>query len=849
MKLMILDGNSLVNRAYYGIRPLTTRNGFNTNAIYGFLNILYRLENEESPDALCAAFDLKAPTFRHLMYDGYKATRHGMPDELAEQMPVLKEVLTALRIPIYQLEGWEADDILGTAGRICRDAGWDCVIVTGDRDSLQLVDERVTVKLVTTKGGQTLTTRYDPEKFLLDYGFEPIHLIDLKALMGDSSDNIPGVKGVGEKTAMALVQFYGSIDRLYEQMPNIFMAPDTPAKPGVVKKLAEGEEQARMSFTLASIRTDAPISFTPEDNLVREPDRTALRELFLMLEFTRLMDRYRLNEPDTPQAAGNAPALTTLSDFPGSGEPFALALDLESGQAAVATSNGVLTFPLDARRAQLYAMLTSDAPRCCADCKKLYHDMDRLALPAGTGWFDVSLAGYLLDPSRNDYSVSALSSHYLGQALSENSPAACAASVLALRPVLEDLLEKQGLRTLYDTVELPLCRVLADMELFGIAVDREALTAFSKLLSGQIDTLQTQIYELAGETFNINSPQQLGVILFEKLGLPAGKKTKTGYSTSADVLEKLKNKHPVVQAVLDYRTLAKLNSTYAEGLLKVIADDGRVHTTFQNMVTATGRLSSTDPNLQNIPVRTELGGEFRKMFVARPGWVLVDADYSQIELRVLAHIANDQRMQSAFQRGEDIHRATASQVFGVDPEDVTPEMRRGAKAVNFGIVYGISEFSLAEDIGVSRKEAKAYIESYLEKYSGIRDYMHNIVEQARRDGYVTTLLGRRRYLPELTSKNFNLRSFGERCAMNTPIQGSAADIIKLAMVRAAAALEREGLEARLALQVHDELIVECPEQEAAQVMVLLEREMEQVVELSVPLLAEAKQGKSWYDTK
>lgn len=847
MKLMILDGNSIVNRAYYGIRPLTTRSGFNTNAIYGFLNILHRLENEESPDALCVAFDLKAPTFRHLMYDGYKATRHGMPDELAEQLPALKEVLSALRIPIYQLEGWEADDILGTVGRLCGASGWECVIVTGDRDSLQLVDERVIVKLVTTKGGQTLTTRYNPAKFREDYGFDPIHLIDLKALMGDSSDNIPGVKGVGEKTAMALIQHYGSIDRLYGEMPNIFMAPETPAKPGVVKKLTEGEEQARMSYTLATIRTDAPIAFNPEDNMTQKPDKAALRELFLKLEFVRLMDRYRLNEPDAPETAGDTPVLTVLSAFPEPGEPFALTLDLEAGQGVVATSAGVLPFPLDARRAQLHALLTSDAPRCCADCKALYHALDRLVLPAGTGWFDVSLAGYLLDPSRGDYGAAALAARYIGQ--TPDGPAASAAAILALRPVLEQLLDEQGMRTLYDTVELPLCRVLADMERVGVAVDRDALTAFGGLLSGQIDALQTQIYELAGETFNINSTQQLGAILFEKLGLPSGKKTKTGYSTNADVLEKLKNKHPIVQAVLDYRMLTKLNSTYAEGLLKVIAKDGRIHTTFQNMVTATGRLSSTEPNLQNIPVRTELGGEFRKMFVPRPGWTLADADYSQIELRVLAHIAGDERMRAAFQSGEDVHRVTASQVFGVSPDEVTAEMRRNAKAVNFGIVYGISEFSLAEDIGVSRKEAKAYIESYLEKYSGIRDYMRNIVEQARQDGYVTTLLGRRRYLPELTSKNYNLRSFGERCAMNTPIQGTAADIIKLAMVKVAAALEREGLAARLVLQVHDELIVECPESEAEQVLELLEREMEQVVELSVPLLAEAKRGQSWHDAK
>lgn len=842
MKLMILDGNSVVNRAFYGVRPLTTRDGFNTNAIFGFLNILHRLEGEEHPDALCVAFDLKAPTFRHRMYDGYKATRHAMPEELAEQMPVLKEILAAMNIPIYQCEGWEADDILGTTGRLCSEAGWDCVIVTGDRDSLQLVGEHVTVKLVTTKAGQTLTTRYDPEKFRADYGFDPIHLIDLKALMGDSSDNIPGVKGVGEKTAMALVQKYETIDNLYAQMPEI------DAKPAAIKKLAEGEEQARMSYTLATIRTDAPIEFTPENNLVQKPDRQALRALFLKLEFLRLMDRYRLNEPDDAVPAGEAQSAAVLSDFPEPGEPFAFAWDEKSGQAAVATAAGVLPVPLDARRAQLYTLLTSDAPRCCADLKGLCHALERLVLPSGEGWFDVSLAGYLLDPSTGKYDVRALSVRYLGRE-AEEGPAGEAVAALALRPVLEKLLDEQGMRQLYDGIELPLCRVLYEMEREGVAVDRQALRDFGALLKEQIDALQTQIYSLAGGEFNINSPKQLGELLFETLGLPAGKKTKTGYSTNAEVLEKLKNKHPVVQAVLDYRMLTKLYSTYVEGLLKVIGKDGRIHTTFQNMVTATGRLSSTEPNLQNIPVRTELGGELRKMFVPREGFVFVDADYSQIELRVLAHIADDKKMQEAFRSGEDVHRVTASQVFGVAPEDVTPQMRRSAKAVNFGIVYGISEFSLAEDIGVSRQEAKRYIDNYLENYSNVRAYMHDIVERARADGYVTTLLGRRRYLPELTSKNYNLRSFGERCAMNTPIQGTAADLIKLAMVKVSEALKREGLRARLVLQVHDELIVECPEAEAETVLSLLEREMEQVMALSVPLLAEAKQGESWYAAK
>ncbi len=840
MKLMILDGNSIVNRAFYGVRPLTTREGVYTNAIYGFLNILHKLEGEETPDAVCVAFDLRAPTFRHRMYEGYKATRHGMPDELAMQMPILKDVLRALRIPIYELEGWEADDLLGTVGRRCGECGWDCVIVTGDRDSLQLVDGHVVVKLVTTKGGQTVATRYDEEQFRADYGFEPKRLIDLKSLMGDSSDNIPGVAGVGPKTATELLLQYGSLDGVYGHLGEI--------KPSVQKKLAADEDAARLSYELATIRCDAPIEFEPEKNLVQPPDRPALRELFRKLEFVRLMDRYRLNEPDEPDGPpAAAPETAALEALPPMDTPCAVWFDGDT--VAAASAEGSIAVPFEDNRDYFAKRLASGAPLVCADLKTLYHTLDRLGLPAGGPWFDVSLAGYLLDPSAGSYDPAALAGRYLGQELPKDDPAAAAAAIFALRVPMAGQLDKLGMKTLYETVELPLCRVLARMEREGVAVDRGALERFGALLSGQIAALQAQIYELAGEEFNINSTRQLGAVLFEKLGLPPVKKTRTGYSTNADVLEKLKNKHPIVQAVMDYRMLTKLNSTYAEGLLKVIDSDGRIRTTFQNMVTATGRLSSTEPNLQNIPVRTELGSEIRKMFVPREGWVFVDADYSQIELRVLAHIAGDKIMQAAFSSGEDIHRVTASQVFGVAPEDVTSQMRRHAKAVNFGIVYGISEFSLAEDIGVSRQEARAYIDSYLEKYAGVRDYMERVVEQAKADGFVTTLMGRRRYLPELKSRNFNLRSFGERCAMNTPIQGTAADIIKLAMVRVDDALAREGLRARLVLQVHDELIVECPEDEAARVRELVEGEMERVMPLDVPLLAEAKQGKSWYEAK
>lgn len=844
MKLMILDGNSIINRAFYGIRPLTTREGLYTNAIFGFLNILQRLMSEENPDALAVAFDLKAPTFRHQQYELYKANRHGMPEELAMQMPVMKEVLTAMNIPIYECEGWEADDILGTAGKVCAKEGWECVIVTGDRDSLQLVDDHVTVKLVVSKAGQTTTTNYNQAKFVEDYGFEPKRLIDLKSLMGDSSDNIPGVAGVGQKTATDLLLKFGSLDAIYENLAS----PEI--KESVRKKLDAGREQARLSYELATICCCAPVEFVPAQNKVQKPNKPELLALFKKLEFTRLIDRYRLLEPDETDApTAQEKLVCRLADFPQPGETCAIAVDAAFDQVAVATARGVFLTRTDGCRSALAALLGDDTPKACSDLKTLYHQLYDNQLPAKGFVFDVSLAGYLLEPTASGYRVERLAESYLQRTIPADDLEAQAAAIFDLTPVLRQKLEEQDMLPLLTDLELPLCRVLAQMEHDGIAVDQMALLSFGRMLTERIESSQSQIYELAGEEFNINSTQQLGAILFEKLGLPPVKKTKTGYSTNVEVLEKLRGKHPIIEAIMGYRTLTKLNSTYAEGLVKVIADDGRIHTTLQNMVTATGRLSSTEPNLQNIPVRTELGSEIRKMFVPRDGYVLVDADYSQIELRVLAHIADDRIMQQAFRDGEDIHRVTASQVFGVDPKDVTDLMRRNAKAVNFGIVYGISEFSLAEDIGVSRKEAKAYIDGYLEKYAGVRQYMHDTVERAKQDGYVTTLMGRRRWLPELKSSNFNIRSFGERCAMNTPIQGTAADIIKLAMIRVFDALKAKYPKAKLILQVHDELIVECPAKEAAGVMALVEREMEHVMTLAVPLLAEAKQGESWYAAK
>ena len=868
MKLMILDGNSVINRAFYGVRPLTTRDGLYTNAIYGLLNILEKERSEEKPDALCVAFDLHAPTFRHLRYDGYKATRHPMPEELAMQMPVMKQVLAAMNIPVYACEGWEADDVLGTVGRLCEEAGWDCAILTGDRDSLQLVDEHVSVRLVHTQGGQTRTERYTPDVFRAEYGLEPKRLIDLKALMGDSSDNIPGVAGVGPKTANDLLKRFGTLDGVYANLSRENM------KGKLFDKLENGRESAYLSYELATIRCDAPIDFTPENNLIRPPKRRALYDLFTTLEFQRLIDRYGLRSAALEQDESEEPAQPvtgscTLLDVqtPEQAQPLlsgvtlsiAAADDLSMLVAAPHMDGPDQTAYVLRRKTLgtdfvplLLRLFAADVPKTVHDSKPLLRALLALGVePAGIV-FDTAVAAYLLDATRGAYALPQLAQDYL------HIPPADEASlpqesVLAIRTacidgLTEELgkrLREQGMQPLFENIELPLCPVLARMEHTGFLVDRKALYDFGESLTSAIEQLQQSIWACAGEPFNIQSPKQLGHVLFDQLMLPAGKKTKTGWSTNAAVLEKLRGKHPIIDQILDYRMLTKLKSTYADGLLKEISADGRIHTSFQMTVTATGRLSSTEPNLQNIPVRRELGAQIRNMFVASPGKVLVDADYSQIELRLLAHIANDETMIAAFRSGEDIHAVTASQVFGVPLDEVTPLQRSHAKAVNFGIVYGISAFSLAQDIGVFQSEAKAYMDSYFAKYHGVRDYMKRIVEQAKADGYVTTLFGRRRDLPELRSSNFNLRSFGERVALNMPIQGTAADIIKAAMVRVDARMRAEGLEAKLLLQVHDELIVECPAAEAETVRAILIEEMEHVVDYRVPLLVDAKIGASW----
>lgn len=845
-KLMILDGNSVVNRAFYGVRPLNAPDGTPTNAVYGFLAILQKLFEGEAPDSLCVAFDLPAPTFRHEMYEGYKAQRKPMPEELAVQMPLLKETLDAMHIRRLEAAGWEADDVLGAVSAICEKSGWACEIVTGDKDSFQLITETTSVLHVKSRMGQTETILFDRARFEEEYGFAPPLMVDLKALMGDASDNIPGVPGIGEKTALDLVRRYGRVADIYAGLDGLDI------KDSVRKKLAAGRESAEMSYTLATISREAPVELKPEDAAWSRDFGPELYAVLDRLGFRRFIEKWGLAPaPEAVQEAESRamPELSALTAQEAearirAAETLGLALpgdDLDS----LSLCDGEAIFTLN------WGELGEDYNRLLRlvfspEVKKSAHgvkDLMGLALAEGLGTegfvFDTELAAYVLDPTESGYDLGKLTKRYLGAELPE------ARAALELMAPMRAKLAENGAEKLYFDIELPLCQVLAEMERAGFLVDRKALADFGESLTAGIDALQRGIWELAGHEFNINSPKQLGEVLFDELMLPAGKKTKTGWSTNADILEKLIGKHPIIGDILEYRMLTKLKSTYADGLLKVISTDGRIHTNFRMTVTATGRLSSTEPNLQNIPVRRELGAQIRRMFVAAPGCVLVDADYSQIELRLLAHISGDETMQNAFKSGEDIHAVTASQVFGLPLAEVTPAQRSSAKAVNFGIVYGISAFSLAQDIKVSPAEARAYIDAYMQKYHGVREYMDRVIAEAKERGYVETLFGRRRPVPELKASNFNTRSFGERVARNMPIQGTAADIIKLAMVNVRRRLRAEGLEARLILQVHDELIAECPEREAERVAALLEEEMERAVTLSVPLTAEAHSGHSW----
>ncbi len=848
-KLMILDGNSIVNRAYYGIRQLNAPDGTPTNGIYGFLAILQKLLENQQPDALCVAFDVHAPTFRHRMYSEYKGKRKPMPEDLVVQIPVLKEVLQAMGIRCYEKAGWEADDILGTAGRRCEEEGWDCLIVSGDKDSLQLVTETTHVFHVKTRMGKTEEKEYTPALFREEYGFDPIHLIDLKALMGDPSDNIPGVPGVGEKTATSLIQKYLSIDAIYRDLDAV------EATPRIRQKLAEGKESAYASYRLATIVKDVPIDFTPEENRWSLQPNDTLYRLFVRVNFIRFLDKWNLRQaqqPETPvqeelpERELGKKELESFRKRISKTEYIATVFSEDLKSVSICDGESVYEAREETLGGEVYAeflrtLLSEAIPKVTSDLKDLIRSLAEAGYPANGFIFDTALAEYLLDATASDYAPKILCLKYFQREMG------AAETLYRVYPKQKEKILAEQMRKLYYEIELPLCTVLARMEQAGFCIDRNALETYGAGLTENIARLQKEIYDKAGQEFNINSPKQLGQVLFEDLKIPSGKKTKTGWSTNAEVLEKLRGQYPIVQDVLDYRMYAKLKSTYADGLLRALSPDGRLHTNFRMTVTATGRLSSTEPNLQNIPIRRELGSEIRRMFVAPEGRVLVDADYSQIELRILAHISGDEAMREAFRSGMDFHTVTASQVFGVPLEQVTPQMRSRAKAVNFGIVYGISAWALGNDIGVSTAEAKSYMDAYYRRYSGVRSYMKEIVESAREKQYVETLFGRRRSLPELKSSNSATRGFGERVALNMPIQGTAADIIKLAMVNIDRRLRAQVPEAKLLLQVHDELIIECDREHAQEVMKLLKEEMENVVYLSVPLIVETNYAECWAD--
>lgn len=827
-KLLAIDGNSIINRAYYGIRPLTTKSGLFTNAVYGLVNTVNSNIESVKPDFCAAAFDLKAPTFRHLKYDGYKATRKGMPEELAMQLPYAKRVLNAMGVHTLECAGYEADDILGTLARLCDESeDTEGYILTGDRDALQLISDRVKVLLVKNSGIEI----YDRARFLEEYNAEPDKLVDLKALMGDSSDNIPGVPGIGEKTAMKLISDFRSLDGLY--------ASDFDGLTKSVKeKLINGKDSAYMSYELAKIFKEVPC-ITSLSPLFREGyDSGELYGLFTELEFGAFIKKFKLDAPKTESTAPEFTKISAAELEKISGDEFALTLE---DDGSVLLYNG--------KDAYISEFLP-DSPFyknnsfICDNSKYFYSLCDKINIK-----FDTFLAGYVLNSSEGNYTAPSLALSYLGKTIGNSAPELVCA-LYELYGVLDSLLSEQNVSKLYYEIELPLSYVLAKMEISGFKVDIEGLEKFGERLSDELDALVARIYALAGHEFNINSPKQLGVVLFEELMLPSQKKTKTGYSTNVDVLEKLRPYHPIIDEILEYRTVSKLKGTYADGLLKVTDENGIIHTSFNQTVTATGRLSSTEPNLQNIPVRTERGREMRRFFVAKtPDRVLIDADYSQIELRILAAIAEDEKMIEAFASGIDIHTATASGVFGVDIDEVTPELRRRAKAVNFGIVYGIGDFTLSQDIGVTKAAAKKYIDGYLANYPGVASYLSDIKRTAHELGYVQTVFGRRRYIPELTASKKPLVAFGERVAMNSPIQGTAADIIKLAMVNTQKALEKSGLDAHLILQVHDELIIESARECADEVMKLLKYEMENVISLPVRLTVEIKSADSWYDCK
>ena len=850
MRLLVIDGNSIANRAFYGIKLLTTKDGRYTNAIFGFLNIMNSLLRECEPDEVAIAFDLKHPTFRHEMYDGYKGTRHAMPDELAQQMPILKELLTDLGYRQVSAKGWEADDILGTLAAACEARRDDCFLATGDRDSLQLVSETTTVLLATSAMGRSKTETMDLDAIHEKYGIEPKQLIEVKSLMGDTSDNIPGVKGIGEKTAMTLVKNFGTLDNVYDHL-------DSPIiKPRQRENLLACREDAYLSHTLGTIRTDAPIDTAEGAYKVTEGNKPAAVRLMQELEIQTLITRFGLDgivpeqDPDTlPEVDA---AIASLPAEP-SGHYLVAARPAVLGKKSVIVQpeawyavQDTTVYPLSEE--ELVSLL--DDPKVTLDVfdsAPLY----ARAMAAGS-WgssivWDGKLAAYLLDASASHYLLTTLATSYHARSAfsCEEYPDAGFLADLFARMKAE--ITENGEDELYNNIEFPLAQVLADMTRTGILVDREGIEAFGVQLRQELDQVLTRIEMEAGTSdFNPNSPKQLGTLLFDTMGLPHGKKTKNGWSTDAETLEKLRD-IPLVEDILQYRACQKLNSTYVEGLLKVIGEDGRIHTRFNQTEARTGRLSSDNPNLQNIPIRTEMGSKLRAYFVAKPGCVLVDADYSQIELRILAHVTGDAHMQEAFLSGADIHRSTAAKIYNIRPEDVTPRLRSSAKAINFGIMYGKGAYSLSKDIGVSVKEAEAFLQTYLATFPNIDGYMEKTIADARQCGYVSTLFGRRRALPELNSNNHNIRASGERMARNTPIQGTAADVIKLAMVRVWRRLRDEKMESRLILTVHDELIVEAPEAESEKAAQILREEMEGCVHYAVPLSTDVHTGKNWLE--
>lgn len=879
-KIVLIDGHSILNRAFYGLPDLTNSEGLHTNAVYGFLNILFRTLEEEQPQYLAVAFDVHAPTFRHQMYADYKGTRKPMPSELREQVPMLKEVLRAMDIELVEKAGYEADDILGTLAERCEKKGMEVTVVSGDRDILQLASDRIMIRMPKTVRGKTTIENYHAKEVLERYQVEPKQIIELKALMGDTSDNIPGIPGVGEKTATKLIVEYGSIENAYVHVEEI--------RPNKAKEsLKNNYDLAVMSKKLATIDTNAPVECDLEHAKIRNLYTEEAYEMFRRLDFKNLLGRFdsaAVKEQDSlfirvetdleeaeallKQAAVQpAVGLELLEST--AHEILGLAVAWEKdGEPEVCYIPALETVTVGFLKEKTEELFAAVEKVCVMDIKKLLKNVKNIR-PEQV--FDAGIAAYLLNPLKNTYTYDDLAKEYLQVYLPSTEEifdtaklpdlaavsdelAGCYAGNMAyavyrVREIMEQRLEAEGMSRLYQEIEIPLAFTLADMEEAGIRVEAEELKAYGERLQVRIGELEEKIYQEAGETFNINSPKQLGVILFEKLQLPGGRKTKSGYSTAADVLEKLAPDHPIVSDILEYRQLAKLKSTYADGLSAFIGPDGRIHSTFNQTITATGRISSTEPNLQNIPVRMELGRLIRKVFLPADGCVFIDADYSQIELRVLAHMSGDEKLIAAYRQAEDIHRITASEVFHVPFDEVTPLQRRNAKAVNFGIVYGISSFGLSQDLSISRKEAQQYIEKYFETYPGIKGFLDGCVEQAKEQGYSVTMFGRRRPVPELKSSNFMQRSFGERVAMNAPIQGTAADIIKIAMIRVNERLKREQLRARLLLQVHDELLIEAPLEEVDQVQRILEEEMTHAADLKVRLEIDMHTGNSWYEAK